>query len=78
MQRGIRFLLWIIGTFFFFYILLSFITQKTPVLYRMSEVLEWHEIDPSRWYYSNVPQTLEGEQYLRGVLSTGDDSKEKR
>jgi len=52
----------------FVYGFLPWITVHIPALRHMHQVLEWHEIDPSRFYYSDVPQTLEGEWYLRGAM----------
>ena len=53
---------------FFFYVLLPYITSTVPVLRQTSILLEKHDIDPSRYYYTDVEQVAEGEAYLRSVL----------
>ncbi len=70
MDRIANAILWWLGIFLFIFAFLPWLTSKVPILRQMHEVLEWHEIDPSRFYYSNVPQTLEGEWYLRGALES--------
>jgi hypothetical protein len=54
---------------FFFYVLLPFVNDTIPVLRQTSSLLEEHDIDPSRYYYTDVEQVAEGEAYLRSVLT---------
>lgn len=68
MERIAKGIVWGLVIFGFIFGLLPWVTANTPILRQMHEVLQWHDIDPSRFYYSNVPQTLEGEWYLRGAL----------
>ncbi len=44
------------------------ITDSVGILHRMSLVLSEHNIDPSRYYYSDVLQVRESELYLETVL----------
>ncbi|MFH1156144.1 MAG: hypothetical protein V1793_20245 [Pseudomonadota bacterium] len=48
--------------------LLPWLTGSVTVLHRMSMSLEENGIDPSRYYYTDVEQVIESEQYLRTVL----------
>lgn len=59
--------------FGFVFSVLPWMTNHVSILRQMHEVLEWHDIDPSRFYYSNVPQTLEGAWYLRNALQSPQD-----
>lgn len=53
---------------FFVYMVLPFLTNSFDVLSRMSVNLDKHDIDPSRYYYTDVKQVKEAEQYLDTVL----------
>ena len=52
----------------FFYVLLPFINNSFTILRKTSAHLENHGIDPSRYYYTDVDQVAEGENYLRSAL----------
>jgi len=52
----------------FVYVFLPFLTHSFGILSRMSAYLDWNGIDPSRYYYTDVEQVAEAEQYLRSVL----------
>ncbi len=54
---------------FFFYVFLPYLTSTVPVLQQTSVLLEEHDIDPSRYYYTDVEQVAEGEAYLHSVLA---------
>ncbi len=50
------------------YGLLPWMTGSFDVLNRMSQSLEETGINPSSYYYTDVEQVIESEQYLRNVL----------
>lgn len=50
------------------YGLLPWMTGSFDMLNRMALSLEESGIDPTRYYYTDVPQVRESEQYLRTVL----------
>ena len=52
----------------FVYVLLPILTGSCAILNRMSLYLDESGIDPSRYYYTDVEQVKESEQYLRTVL----------
>jgi hypothetical protein len=52
----------------FVYVLLPILTGSCAILNRMSLYLDENGIDPSRYYYTDVEQVKESEQYLRTVL----------
>lgn len=52
----------------FVYIFLPFLTNSFGVLNRMSVYLDENGIDPTRYYYTDVEQVKEGEDYLRLAL----------
>jgi hypothetical protein len=52
----------------FVYVFLPFLTKSVGVLNRMSEYLEDNGIDPTRYYYTDVSQVKEAENYLETVL----------
>ncbi len=54
--------------FFFVYGFLPFLTKSFSVLDQMAVSLEENEIDPSRYYYTDVSQVKESELYLREAL----------
>ena len=67
-DRIIKFILTLTLIFAFVYGLLPLLTGSFDVLNRMSQSLEESGIDPSRYYYTDVEQVMEAEQYLRTVL----------
>lgn len=52
----------------FVYVFLPFLTRSCDVLNRMSHYLDENGIDPSRYYYTDVEQVQEAENYLESVL----------
>ncbi|MBE1425678.1 hypothetical protein H4684_002335 [Desulfomicrobium macestii] len=52
----------------FVYLFLPFLTNSCGVLSRMSSYLDDNGIDPTRYYYTDVAQVKEGEDYLRFAL----------
>lgn len=52
----------------FVYILLPMLTGSCSLLQRMSSFLDESGIDPSRYYYTDVEQVKESEEYLRTIL----------
>jgi hypothetical protein len=52
----------------FVYLFLPMLTNSVGILHRMSVYLDRNGIDPSRYYYTDVEQVQEGEDYLRMVL----------
>lgn len=53
----------------FVYVFLAFLTESVPILNRMSRYLDNNGIDPTRYYYTDVEQVKESEQYLQEVLN---------
>ena len=54
--------------FAFVYVFLPFLTHSFGILNRMSMYLDENGIDPTRYYYTDVVQVKEGEDYLRFAL----------
>ena len=52
----------------FVYLFLPLLTNSCGILHRMSVYLDNNGIDPTRYYYTDVDQVQEGEEYLRSVL----------
>ena len=52
----------------FVYVFLPYLTRSFGVLNQMSQYLDDNGIDPSRYYYTDVEQVQEAEQYLDSVL----------
>ena len=52
----------------FVYLFLPLLTNSVGVLHRMSLYLADNGIDPTRYYYTDVEQVKEGENYLYEVL----------
>lgn len=52
----------------FVYLFLPLLTHSCGILDRMSVYLDKNGIDPSRYYYTDVEQVREGENYLRFAL----------
>jgi len=55
-------------TLILIYGLLPWLTGSFDVLNRMSQSLDENGINPSSYYYTDVEQVIESEQYLRIVL----------
>lgn len=53
----------------FVYGFLPFLTHSFEVLSRMSQYLDENGIDPTRYYYTDVEQVKEAEEYLDSVLN---------
>ncbi|PKN07558.1 MAG: hypothetical protein CVU73_12470 [Deltaproteobacteria bacterium HGW-Deltaproteobacteria-8] len=53
----------------FTYVLLPMLTSSCGILNRMSLYLNENGIDPTRYYYTDVEQVKESEQYLDEVLN---------
>lgn len=58
------------GVLLFVYAFLPFLTDSFAILRSMSEYLDENGIDPTRYYYTDVEQVNEAEQYLDSVLNT--------
>jgi hypothetical protein len=52
----------------FVYVFLPMLTNSVGILHRMSVYLDKNGIDPSRYYYTDVEQVQDAEDYLRMVL----------
>jgi hypothetical protein len=52
----------------FIYVFLPYLTESVGILNRMSQYLESNGIDPTRYYYTDVAQVKESENYLDTVL----------
>lgn len=52
----------------FVYVFLPYLTESVGILNKMSHYLESNGIDPSRYYYTDVEQVKEAENYLKTVL----------
>jgi hypothetical protein len=52
----------------FVYLFLPLLTNSCGILHRMSVYLDNNGIDPTRYYYTDVEQVQEGEDYLRRAL----------
>ncbi|PKN42389.1 MAG: hypothetical protein CVU60_06800 [Deltaproteobacteria bacterium HGW-Deltaproteobacteria-18] len=52
----------------FVYLFLPLLTSSCGTLHRMSVYLDNNGIDPTRYYYTDVEQVKEGEEYLRMAL----------
>ena len=58
------------GVLLFVYVFLPFLTDSFAILSSMSAYLDENGIDPTRYYYTDVEQVKEAEQYLDSVLNT--------
>jgi hypothetical protein len=56
------------ATLAFVYVFLPLLTSSCGILHRMSVYLDNNGIDPTRYYYTDVEQVKEGEEYLRFAL----------
>jgi len=56
------------ATFAFVYVFLPLLTSSCGILNRMSVYLDANGIDPTRYYYTDVEQVKEGEEYLYRAL----------
>jgi hypothetical protein len=54
---------------FFVYVFLPYLTESVGILNQMSQYLENNGIDPTRYYYTDVVQVKEAENYLDIVLN---------
>lgn len=52
----------------FVYLFLPLLTNSFDILHSMSLYLADNGIDPTRYYYTDVEQVKEGENYLYSVL----------
>lgn len=52
----------------FVFVFLPFLTESVGILKKMSSYLDKNGIDPTRYYYTDVEQVREAENYLRSVL----------
>lgn len=52
----------------FVFVFLPYLTSSFGPLRRMSAYLDENGIDPSRYFYTDVEQVVEAEQYLESVL----------
>ncbi len=68
-RRITAFVLMFGGSLVFIYALLPWLTGSIEPLARMSKSLHETGIDPSRYYYTDVEQVKESEQYLRSALN---------
>jgi hypothetical protein len=68
-QRLRKFILTLGAVLLFVYGFLPLLTNSFPILSRMSQYLDENGIDPSRYYYTDVEQVKEAEQYLDSVLN---------
>ncbi|MBE0584301.1 MAG: hypothetical protein IH612_11150 [Desulfofustis sp.] len=66
--RIIHFAVLLTGMLFLVYGGLPLLTDSFDILQRMSVTLDSHDIDPSRYYYTDVVQVAESERYLDQVL----------
>ncbi|MGI6638434.1 MAG: hypothetical protein ACOX4Z_05175 [Desulfobulbus sp.] len=64
------FVLALLVTFAVIYGALPWLTNSVDILHRMSVLLEDQGIDPSRYYYTDVSQVAESENYLRTALDS--------
>ena len=67
-QRLKKFVVTLGMVLLFVYVLLPSLTHSVGILNRMSLYLDKNGIDPSRYYYTDVKQVKEAEQYLDSVL----------
>lgn len=64
-----KFIFTVSVVFTFIYGLLPFLTGSFDILHQVSLSLDENGIDPSSYYYTDVDQVMESEQYLRMVLN---------
>ena len=67
-QRLRKFIITFGALLLFVYGFLPFLTNSFTVLNRMSQYLDENGIDPTRYYYTDVVQVKEAEEYLDSVL----------
>ncbi len=70
LHRLFNFTIILSGVLLFVYVFLPFLTDSFAILSSMSAYLEENGIDPTRYYYTDVEQVKEAEQYLDSVLNT--------
>nr|WP_321401031.1 hypothetical protein [uncultured Desulfobacter sp.] len=66
--RIVKFILVMSSTLVLIYGVLPLLTSSVGILNRMSNYLADNGINPSSYYYTDVEQVAEAEQYLRTVL----------
>lgn len=69
-QRIRNFILTCVAVLLFVFVFLPFLTSSFDILSRMAACLDENEIDPTRYYYTDVEQVKEAEQYLASVLKS--------
>ena len=57
------------GALLFVYVFLPFLTNSFAILSSMSAYLNENGIDPTRYYYTDVVQVEEAEEYLDSALN---------
>ena len=67
-KRIRNFFLALCGIMLFVFGFLPFLTRSVPLLQNMADCIEENEIDPSRYFYTDVEQVHEAERYLEEVL----------
>ena len=67
-SRYTKFVLSLGTCLFFVYVFLPYVTESVGVLNSMSQYLDNNGIDPTRYYYTDVEQVKEAENYLSTVL----------
>ncbi len=68
LQKWTKFAASLSACLVFVYVFLPFMTESVDVLNRMSQYLDNNGIDPTRYYYTDVEQVKEAENYLQTVL----------
>ncbi len=63
------------GALLFVYVFLPFLTNSFGILKSMSVYLDENEIDPTRYFYTDVEQVREAELYLDSVLNANTPRK---
>ncbi len=64
------FFLIVTAGFLFFYFLLPLLNDSFTILRHTSARLDALDIDPTRYYYTDVAQVREGEEYIRTALNS--------
>lgn len=67
-KRLLQFFLASAITLTFVYGILPAITASVPILSKMHTNLVQNDIDPSRYYYTDVEQVAEGEHYIETAI----------
>jgi hypothetical protein len=77
-NRLVRLILALAFTFLFVYGVLPQVTSRVPILARMRTKLDSNGIAPSRYYYTDVDQVMEGEHYVRQAIRDLPQGKNRR